>query len=74
MLAGMFYCMPKQLDGCLMRVKPKLTEAFGDTYPRVRGGDMLEEIYGVIKNPEMVSISQTITRALTDALAEPCAL
>ncbi|KAL9182373.1 hypothetical protein ACHAXT_013025 [Thalassiosira profunda] len=71
MLGSMGHCAPKQLASCLPKVVPKLTEAFGDTHPKVKGSaeEALEEICKVIKNPEISSISAALLKALTDASA-----
>ena len=69
LLRSMSHLAPKQLASCLPKVVPKLTEAFSDTHPKVKGSaeQALEEICKVIKNPEISSISPILLRALIDA-------
>jgi len=68
MLGSMSHLAPKQLASALPKVVPKLTEAFGDTHPKVKASaqDALVEISSVIRNPEISSISPVLLSALTD--------
>ena len=68
MLGSMSHLAPKQLASALPKVVPKLTEAFSDTHPKVKGSaqEALTEISTVIRNPEISSISPILLKALTD--------
>lgn len=68
MLGSMSHLAPKQLASALPKVVPRLTEAFGDTHPKVKASaeEALEEISNVVKNPEISSISKVLLKALTD--------
>jgi HEAT repeat protein len=68
MLGSMSHLAPKQLAGALPKVVPKLTEAFGDTHPKVKNSaqEALNEISKVVKNPEISSISAILLNALTE--------
>ena len=68
MLGAMSHLAPKQLAAALPKIVPKLSEAFGDTHPKVRESaqESLHEISMVIRNPEIKSISPTLLKALTD--------
>lgn len=68
MLGAMSHLAPKQLASALPKVIPKLTEAFGDTHPKVKATaeEALDEISKVVRNPEISSISQLLLKALTD--------
>ena len=68
MLGAMSHLAPKQLASALPKVVPKLTEAFGDTHPKVKATaeEALDEISTVVRNPEISSISQLLLKALTD--------
>jgi len=68
MLGAMSHLAPKQLASALPKVVPKLTEAFGDTHPKVKGSanEALNEISTVVRNPEIASISKTLLKALTE--------
>lgn len=68
MLGAMSHLAPKQLASALPKVVPKLTEAFGDTHPKVKSTaqEALDEISTVVRNPEISSISQLLLKALTD--------
>ena len=68
MLGSMSHLAPKQLASALPKVVPRLTEAFGDTHPKVKASaeEALDEISKVVKNPEISSISKVLLRALTD--------
>ena len=67
-LGSMSHLAPKQLASALPKVVPRLTEAFGDTHPKVKASaeEALEEISNVVKNPEISSISKVLLKALTD--------
>jgi HEAT repeat protein len=68
MLGAMSHLAPKQLASALPKVVPQLTEAFGDTHPKVKASaqEALDEISTVIRNPEISSISALLLKALTD--------
>mmetsp|Transcript_6466 Transcript_6466/g.18499 ORF Transcript_6466/g.18499 Transcript_6466/m.18499 type:complete len:2786 (-) Transcript_6466:82-8439(-) len=68
MLGSMSHLAPKQLASALPKVVPKLTEAFADTHPKVKGSaqSALDEISSVIRNPEIREISPRLLKALTD--------
>eukprot|EP00536_Pseudo-nitzschia_multiseries_P003235 jgi/Psemu1/185424/e_gw1.48.135.1 len=68
MLGSMSHLAPKQLASALPKVVPKLTEAFADTHPKVKGSAQgaLDEISSVIRNPEIRDISPKLLKALTD--------
>ncbi|KAL7580198.1 hypothetical protein ACA910_012947 [Epithemia clementina (nom. ined.)] len=68
MLGAMSHLAPKQLAAALPKIVPKLSEAFGDTHPKVRASaqEALDEISTVIRNPEIKSISRVLLKALTD--------
>lgn len=68
MLGAMSHLAPKQLASALPKVVPKLTDAFGDTHPKVKGTaqEALDEISTVVRNPEISSISPLLLKALTD--------
>lgn len=68
MLGSMSHLAPKQLASALPKVVPKLTEAFADTHPKVKGSaqEALDEISSVIRNPEIREISHKLLKALTD--------
>lgn len=66
LLGAMAYCAPKQLGSCLPQIVPRMTEAFGDTHPRVReaGKGALADIGKVIRNPEIRKLSPLLLSAL----------
>jgi len=68
MLGAMSHLAPKQLASALPKVVPKLTEAFGDTHPKVKASaqEALDEISTVVRNPEISSLSSLLLKALTD--------
>jgi HEAT repeat protein len=68
MLGSMSHLAPKQLASALPKVVPKLIEAFADTHPKVKASaqSALDEISGVIRNPEIHDISSLLLKALTD--------
>jgi hypothetical protein len=68
MLGSMSSLAPKQLASCLPKIVPKLTEAFSDTHPKVKGSasDALNMITGVIRNPEVAEICPVLIQGLTD--------
>jgi hypothetical protein len=68
LLGAMAYCAPKQLSSCLPQIVPRMTEAFGDTHPRVReaGKGALADIGKVIRNPEIRKLSPLLLSALYD--------
>jgi CLASP N terminal/HEAT repeat len=68
MLGSMSHLAPKQLASALPKVVPKLIEAFADTHTKVKASAQgaLDEISGVIRNPEIHEISNVLLKALTD--------
>lgn len=68
MLGSMSHLAPKQLASALPKVVPKLTEAFGDTHPKVKASaqEALTEISTVVRNPEISEIAPALLKALTD--------
>ena len=68
LLGAMAYCAPKQLSSCLPQIVPRMTEAFGDTHPRVReaGKGALGDIGKVIRNPEIKKLGPLLLSALHD--------
>ena len=68
MLGAMSHLAPKQLAAALPKIVPQLTEAFGDTHPKVKASAeaALDEISTVVRNPEIKSISSSLLKALTD--------
>ena len=68
LLGSMAYCAPKQLSSCLPQIVPRMTEAFGDTHPKVResGKASLGDIGKVIRNPEIRKLSPLLLSALYD--------
>ena len=72
MLGSMSNLAPKQLASSLPKIVPKLTEAFGDSHPKVKASaeQSLNEISKVIRNPEISELSPILVSALTDPAHE----
>ena len=68
MLGAMSNCAPKQLATCLPKIVPALTQAFGDTHPKVKESaeTALKQIKNVIRNPEIKTLAPVLLKGLTD--------
>ena len=67
MLGSMAFCAPRQLTKCLPQIVPALVEhALCSTQPKVRaaGKTALKEIGSVVRNPEILRLVPTLTKAL----------
>eukprot|EP00727_Mastigamoeba_balamuthi_P003180 m51a1_g1286 putative translational activator GCN1 (2596) ;mRNA; f:150219-159170 len=68
LLGSMAFCAPQQLSACLPQVVPCLLRVLTDTHMEVQAAarEALQSIGGVIKNPEINTISQVVLSALDD--------
>ncbi|KAA0170180.1 hypothetical protein FNF28_01601 [Cafeteria roenbergensis] len=75
MLGATAFCAPKQLGACLPQVVPQLLNAHSDTHPKVRAAALtaLNNVGGVVRNPEVSAISSELLAALTDPIGKTSA-
>jgi hypothetical protein len=67
-LGNMAFCSPKQLSSCLPQIVPKLSQALGDTNPKIRDSatESLTLIGSSIKNPEISEVVDILIESLSD--------
>ena len=68
LLGTMAHCAPRQLASALPTIVPRLVQAASDAHPKVKDAARMamQDISGVIRNPEIKEISPSLLAAIAD--------